>query len=110
MAAKRAKRTAKKRSPARKRAKSGRKWSASVMQRSEALDLESGVFKKGSTPASGAVIEALRAEQSPPQVEPFSPQCRCSISRSAARAGTRRPSAAAYRTRRKQYRLNPLPL
>ena len=48
MAAKPAKRTAKKRSPARKRAKSGRKWSASVMQRSDALDLESGVFKQGS--------------------------------------------------------------
>ena len=48
MAVKRAKRTAKKSPTARKRAKSGRKWSASVMQRSDALDLESGVFKKGS--------------------------------------------------------------
>jgi len=62
MAAKRAKRTAKKRSPARKRAKSGRKWSASVMQRSDALDLESGVFKKGS--ARQVALSLKRSAQS----------------------------------------------
>jgi len=62
MAAKRAKRTAKKRPPARKRAKSGRKWSASVMQRSDALDLESGVFKKGS--ARQVALSLKRSAQS----------------------------------------------
>jgi hypothetical protein len=38
-------RTARRR-PARVKGKSTRKWSAGVMQRSDALDLESGVFKK----------------------------------------------------------------
>jgi len=62
MAAKRAMCTAKKRSPARKRPKSGRKWSASVMQRSDALDLESGVFKKGS--ARQVALSLKRSAQS----------------------------------------------
>jgi len=62
MAGKRAQRTAKKRSPARKRAKNGRKWSASVMQRSDALDLESGVFKKGS--ARQVALSLKRSAQS----------------------------------------------
>jgi hypothetical protein len=47
MAATRAKRPARKRAKT-KRAKTPRKWSAGVMQRSDALDLESGVFKKRS--------------------------------------------------------------
>jgi hypothetical protein len=47
VAAKRAKRVAKtrKRAAGRSKGKSAKKWSASVMQRSDALDLESGVFK-----------------------------------------------------------------
>jgi len=36
------------RAPVRRKAKSARKWSAEVMKRSDALDLESGVFKKKS--------------------------------------------------------------
>ena len=36
------------RASVRPRAKSARKWSADVMKRSDALDLESGVFKKKS--------------------------------------------------------------
>ena len=36
------------RKPARAKGKSTRRWSAGVMQRSDALDLESGVFKKKS--------------------------------------------------------------
>ena len=43
----RAKRPARKRATT-KRAKTARRWSAGVMQRSDALDLESGVFKKRS--------------------------------------------------------------
>ena len=47
MAAKRGKRVAKtgKRAAGRSKGKSAKKWSAGVMQRSDALDLESGVFK-----------------------------------------------------------------
>jgi hypothetical protein len=47
MAAKRGKRAAKKTKTAivRSKGKSTRKWSAGVMRRSDALDLESGVFK-----------------------------------------------------------------
>jgi Protein of unknown function (DUF3175) len=47
MAAKRGKRVAKKARPAtaRRNGKTTRKWSAGVMRRSDALDLESGVFK-----------------------------------------------------------------
>jgi len=37
-----------KRASVRPKAKSARKWSADVMKRSDALDLESGVFKKKS--------------------------------------------------------------
>jgi hypothetical protein len=45
---KRKKRAASKRLTVRAKGKSTRKWSARVMQRSDALDLESGVFKKRS--------------------------------------------------------------
>src|SRR5882724_5633013 len=50
MATKRAKRAAKPKRPASKRGakKATRKWSAGVSQRSDAMDLEAGVFKKRS--------------------------------------------------------------
>jgi hypothetical protein len=47
-AAKRATSRAKTKTPAKAKSKSGRKWSASVMERSDAMDLEEGVFKSRS--------------------------------------------------------------
>jgi hypothetical protein len=78
---KRAKRTARRRAaPRRKvarrakkstaRSRGGRKWSAKVMQRSDAMDLESGVFKKGSARAVAMSLkrsaERSRRRKSPP--------------------------------------------
>ena len=85
MAAKPAKRTAKKRSPAPKRAKGGRRWSASVMQRSDALDLESGVFMNGSarqvalslSASRRAVTAASRAPSGPPAMQGGVFVCSC---------------------------------
>jgi hypothetical protein len=48
MAGKRAKRVARRPKAKRAAKKTGRKWSAGVTRRSDAMDLESGVFKKSS--------------------------------------------------------------
>ncbi len=73
---KRAKRAAPKRKVARRakkstaRSRGGRKWSAKVMERSDAMDLESGVFKKGSARAVAMSLkrsaERSRRRKSPP--------------------------------------------
>lgn len=52
------------------RGRGGRKWSAKVMERSDAMDLESGVFKKGSARAVAMSLkrsaERSRRRKSPP--------------------------------------------
>lgn len=73
---KRAKRAPPRRKVARRAKKSaarghgGRKWSAKVMERSDAMDLQSGVFKKGSARAVAMSLkrsaERSRRRKSPP--------------------------------------------
>jgi hypothetical protein len=53
------------------RARGGRKWSAKVMQRSDAMDLESGVFKKRSARAVALSLKRSAERSSRRKSPPF---------------------------------------
>ena len=53
------------------RGRSGRKWSAKVMQRSDAMDLESGVFRKRSARAIALSLKRSAERSSRRKSPPF---------------------------------------
>jgi hypothetical protein len=53
------------------RSRGGRKWSAKVMARSDAMDLESGVFKKGSARAVAMSLKRSAERSSRRKSPPF---------------------------------------
>ncbi len=86
------------------RPKKPRKWSAAVMKRSDALDLEAGVFMKDTAWKIANLLqrsaERSRGRKSTPANQP----CRCRISTS---IGAGKSLAAAQRTRLEAAKVEP---
>lgn len=87
-----------------KRAPSTRRWSKEVTERSNALDLEAGVFTQSDPESVARSLKRSADRSAGSRVIPTDPRCRCSRSTSIAQGRSSRAlSARASRRRRPSY-------